>query len=215
MLLKALIPSSLETSINTYLNLADNRELYLEPLAGKVIAVTITPFAMTVYLCPNLDSIQVLNDYPYAVDTHLTGSLLALGFMGMRSKPLRSLFSGEVRIEGDIDTARKLQRLFEKLDINFESRLAGFIGKDIAQGLSQLVLATKDWSTESLETLKLNTLEFLQEESSDLPALPEATLFFDKVDELRNDYDRLQCRIERLEVYLNDKTVNTPQKDNS
>jgi ubiquinone biosynthesis protein UbiJ len=39
----------------------------------------------------------------------------------------------------------------------------------------------------------------LQEETRDLPAVPEAELFYAEVDELRTDFDRLQSRIERLE----------------
>jgi len=32
--------------------------------------------------------------------------------MGLSSKPMRSIFSGEVKIEGDMQTGRKFQELF-------------------------------------------------------------------------------------------------------
>jgi len=43
----------------------------------------------------------------------------------------------------------------------------------------------------------------LQEETRDLPAVPEMDIFYRQIDELRTDFDRLQSRIERLENTLN------------
>jgi ubiquinone biosynthesis accessory factor UbiJ len=52
----------------------------------------------------------------------------------------------------------------------------------------------------------LNSSEFLQEETRDLPAKPEAELFYRHVDTLRMDYDRLAARIARLQSQLNKET---------
>ncbi|HSN22816.1 MAG TPA: SCP2 sterol-binding domain-containing protein, partial [Methylomicrobium sp.] len=139
-------------------------------------------------------------DYsPDQPHTQLSGSVFALGLMGLSSKPMRSIFSGEVKIEGDMNTGRKFQELFAKLDINLEQQLARFTGDNIAHNISQFFLAGQNWSKESIETIRLNASEFLQEETRDLPAGPEVDIFYAQVDELRTDFDRLQSRIERLE----------------
>jgi ubiquinone biosynthesis protein UbiJ len=46
----------------------------------------------------------------------------------------------------------------------------------------------------------------LTEETRDLPAKPEADIFYRQVDELRMDYDRLAARITRLQSQLNKET---------
>jgi len=113
------------------------------------------------------------------------------------------LFSGEVTMEGDTHTGRKFQELFAKLDINLEGKLARYTGETVAHNLAEFFRAGKNWSKESLETFKLNTSEFLQEETQELPAVPEADIFYAQVDELRTDFDRLQSRVERLEELAN------------
>jgi ubiquinone biosynthesis protein UbiJ len=202
MTIKPLIITTLEAAINHYIALDDNFTSILAPLNGKVVAITITPFNETIYLCPTADSIQCLDYLPTPADTQLTGSLIALGLMGLSSKPMNVFFSGEVTIEGDINTGRKFQELFDKLDINLEGKLARFTGETVAHNLAEFFRAGKNWSKESLETFKLNASEFLQEETQDLPAKPEAELFYAEVDELRMDFDRLQSRIERLECHF-------------
>jgi ubiquinone biosynthesis protein UbiJ len=202
MTIKPLIIATLESAINRYIALDDNVTAFLAPLNGKVVAITITPFNETLYLCPTADSIQCLDYVPTPADTQLTGSLIALGLMGLSGKPMNSLFSGEVTIEGDTHTGRKFQELFAKLDIDLEGKLARFTGETVAHNLAEFFRAGKNWSKESLETFKLNTSEFLQEETQELPAVPEAELFYAEVDTLRTDFDRLQNRLERLERQL-------------
>jgi ubiquinone biosynthesis protein UbiJ len=202
MIIKPLLMSALETALNQYLALDKNRGDFLAPLAGKVIAITIQPFAETIYLCPAPDSIQLLDYSPDQPDTQLTGSIIALGLMGLSSKPMRSIFSGEVKIAGDMDTGRKFQELFAKLDINLEQQLARYTGDTIAHNISQFFRAGQNWSKESIETFRLNASEFLQEETRDLPAGPEVDIFYAQVDELRTDFDRLKNRVERLENIL-------------
>ena len=202
MAFKPLVMSALETALNKYLALDQNSGVFLAPLAGKVIAVTITPFNETIYLCPSADSIQLLDQCLNQPDTCLTGSVFALGLMGLSPKPMRSIFSGEVKIEGDMNTGRKFQELFAKLDIDLEQQLARYTGDGIAHNISQFFRAGQNWSKESIETFSLNASEFLQEETRDLPAGPEVDIFYAQVDELRTDFDRLQSRIERLENKL-------------
>jgi len=199
MVIKPLLMSALETALNKFLALDQNSSSFLAPLAGKIIAVNISTFNETIYLCPTNNSIQLLDYSPDQPHTQLSGSVFALGLMGLSSKPMRSIFSGEVKIEGDMNTGRKFQELFAKLDINLEQQLARFTGDTIAHNISQFFRAGQNWSKESIETFRLNASEFLQEETRDLPAGPEVDIFYRQIDELRTDFDRLQSRIKRLE----------------
>ncbi len=195
--------SAFEKALNTFINLDQNSAIYLEPLNGKLIAITLQPFNETFYLCPTANSIQLLDYSTDTVDTTLTGSVLAFSLMGLSSKPMRSIFSGQVKIEGDSHTGRKFQELFAKLDLNLEQLLAPYTGDSIAYSITQFLSAGRSWSNESIETFRLNCSEFLQEETRQLPPAPELDIFFAQVDDLRTDSDRLQSRIERLEKIIN------------
>ncbi|MDP2902187.1 MAG: SCP2 sterol-binding domain-containing protein [Methylovulum sp.] len=206
MIIKPLLIGALESALNHYLALDQHRGDFLASLIGKVIAVTVQPFNETLYLCPTADSIQLLDYSPKPADTHLTGSLFALGLMGLSDNPMRPIFSGEVKIEGDMRTGRKFQELFAKPGINLEAKLARFTGEHAAHHISQFFRTGRNWSKETIETFRLNLSEYLQEETRDLPAVPEIDIFYRQIDDLRTDFDRLQSRVERLENSLGAKT---------
>ncbi|SJM95437.1 ubiquinone biosynthesis accessory factor UbiJ [Crenothrix polyspora] len=202
MAIKPLLFSVLETALNHYLALGDNRDAVLTPLAGKVIAITVQPFNETAYLCCSADAIQLLDQVTEPADTTLTGSLWAFGLMGLSKNPMRTVFSGQVKIEGDMHAGRRFQELFAKLDINLEAHLARVAGDKIAHDIAHMVHVSQSWSTETLETLRLNTAEFLQEETRDLPPGAELDIFFRHIDALRTSTDRLHSRLARLEAFL-------------
>lgn len=199
---KPILLAALENALNGYLAMDPDKSRFLAPLDGKVIAVTVQPFNETIYLCPTTESIQLLDQYPESPDTHITGSIWALGWMGLSSKPMRSVFSGNVKIEGDVHTGRKFQELFEKLDIHLEDKLSLFTGDWIAHQIGSFFRAGQNWSKEALETFRLNLTEYLQEETRDLPSPPEADIFYHQIDELRTSYDRLHSKISRLETVM-------------
>lgn len=204
-MLKATLLSIFETALKQYLAMDPDSGYFLKPLAGRVIALTIEPFNETVYLCPGEDSIQIIDCYMGEPDTCLKGSLPAFALMGLDESPMRSIFSGSITITGDTHTGRKFQELFAKIDIDWEEQLSHYTGDIFAHQIGQLVRSCQSWSKQSFEAFKVNSMEFLQEETRDLPAVPEADGFYRQIDDLRLALDRLQSRTERLEASLTTK----------
>lgn len=208
MLIKPLLAATLETALNRYLALDENSHQLLYPLIGKVIALEIQPFNETLYFCPSADNIQIIDQVNGQPDTTISGSAWALGLMGMSASPMRSVFSGEIKIGGDIHVGKQFQELFKKLDIDLEGLLSRYIGSGPAARISGLFRDGQEWGKDSLQTFKMNVSEFLQEETRDLPAKAEIELFYHDVDVLRTAGDRLNSRIARLDGLLSKK----PQK---
>jgi len=205
MTIKPLLINAFESALNKYLSLDEDIDLFLQPLTGKVIAVTLLPFNETIYLCPTTQRIQIIDQYAETPDTKLTGSLPAFGLMGLSSTPARSFFSGEVTIEGDLNLGRHFQELFAKLDIDLEEQLSHYTGDIIAHKVGNLFRSLNDWQQDSVNTLKLNVTEFLQDETQDVPPAPEVNIFTQQVDQLKEDFDRLEARVTRLNDTLKAK----------
>ncbi len=201
-IVKSLLLSAIETALKQYLALDEDAPIFLNPIAGKIIAVNIQPFDWTIYLCPTADTIQLLENCTEPPDATLNGSAIALGMMSLSSKPMDSIFSGAVTITGDIRTGRKFQELFDKLDIDLEEQVSHFTGDIIAHKLGRLLKAGKNWSVDTLDTFQLNLSEYLHDETKDLPPKPELDIFFRNVDLIRTDFDRLTVRIKRLKEKL-------------
>jgi ubiquinone biosynthesis protein UbiJ len=198
-MIKPLLVNALEAALNQYLSLDEDVSLFLAPIAGKVIAVNILPFNETVFFCPTNDNIQLLESYESEVDATISGTLSALGLMGLSSTPMRSIFSGEVTIEGDTQVAHKFQQIFDKLDIDLEEKLSQFTGDIFAHNIGNFFRNSQNWAEETVETFKLNSKEFLQEETRDLPTETEANILNQQIDEIRSDFDRLSARIDLLQ----------------
>ena len=197
--------SVLSEATGRFFQLASNSQQFLAPIAGKVIALRFSPFDWQIYLCPGETTIEVLPSFAAEPDVTFTGSPLAFARMGLGGSPLRVLFAGEVVVEGDMQVARRFQRLFEKLEIDWESLLARFVGHGIATRIVGGLRSSHAWRVETVEALQLNTAEYLQEESRELPASAEADLFYADVDTLRADCDRLEAMVLRMEQRLLEK----------
>jgi len=201
MTIKPLLISAFEAALNKYLSLDEDVTLFLKPLAGKIIAITIQPFGETLYLCPTPHSIQIIDVYEGTINTTLTGSLAAFGLMGLSSTPARSFFSGEVVIEGDLTVGHQFQKLFDQLDIDLEEQLSNVTGDVIAHKIGHFFRTANEWNKESINSLQLNIKEFLQDETKDLPPAPEINILSEQVDQLKEDFDRLEARIKRLDTH--------------
>ena len=68
--------------------------------------------------------------------------------------------------------------------------------------LETLFHAGQAWHNETLATLKQNMLEFLQEETRDLPASAEVELFYAQLTDLTYDVQSVNDKIERLVAQL-------------
>jgi len=198
-LLPELFAGVLREAVTRFLRLAPNSPQYLAPLAGKVICLRLMPIDLRVYLCPDESGMDILPNFGGKPDVTLTGSPLAFARMGLSDTPRRALFEGDIIVEGDMTTAQRFQTLFDRLDIDWEGLLARFTGQSLAARIASDMRGIHAWGKESVEVMGMNIAEYLQEESRELPAAPEADIFYEDVDTLRADCDRLEARVLRLE----------------
>lgn len=189
------LTGALEIALNRYIALDPDASLLLKPLTGKVIAIHFQPFHETLYLCPSEHNMQILDDYLGSPDATLTGSPIAFGAKSFGS----ALPEDSIAIGGDCEVGQAFLDLFAKLNIDFEEILSRYTGDIIAHRIGRFFRAGHHWMSDTLETMRLNVTEFVQEESRDLPARPETDIFYRKIDELQADLDGLQSRIEKLE----------------
>ncbi|GAB6067635.1 SCP2 domain-containing protein [Methylothermus subterraneus] len=200
MLAQAVLSEALSAALRRVLALDPKHARLLEPLAGKVIAVEPIPFGRLT-LSFTLDTVLVLPDFSGPVDLSLKGSPLA--FARLRSDPQGALFQGEIEVRGDVRLARRLQILFQRLDLDWESYLADLLGDRFGRGLADSLRAAAAWNRHAWRTFQQNLAEFLQEETRVLPAPLEAEDLYRQIGCLRDDAARLEARVQRLKAYLN------------
>lgn len=139
-----------------------------------------------------------------AADTTLSGTPLAfLRLVG--PQPEAALRTGTVRIEGDAEVAQAFSELLKEARPDLEEELSRLIGDVAAHQVGNAARSVIGFAQRAADTLAQNVSEYLQEEGRDVPSRTEAEEFIAGVDKLRDDVDRLEARIARLEKNRNDR----------
>ena len=216
--------SAIELAINTWLKLDSETLPRFVTLEGKIIRLHITSLELNLYFLPTSNSIQVLGNYPSVdeggiVDTTIHGSPMALIRLTTAENSGETLLKTDVEIDGDMRVAEKFSQILREVDIDWEEQLSKWVGDIIAHQAGQVARNTTGWIKDSVDSMRLNTGEYLSEEAKFTPADAEIHHYLDQVDDVRMGVDRLQARIALLQQGLSNKkskvdSTNTLKKKN-
>ncbi len=200
-MLSSTLLTALETALNYYLQLDPESLRRLGRLQGKVIAIELRGLESTIYALPGSSGLQLHPKWEDEVDTTISGTPLALTRMGLGDSS-KVLFSGDVTISGDVETGQQFKRILDGMDIDWEEQLSRLTGDLIAHRTGDLVRDGLRWGRRALRSLQLDVAEYLQEESRILPGRGEFAEFTEQVERLRDDTERLEARVARLQRRL-------------
>ena len=189
----------LESVLNR--NVAGSRraQALARQLDGRVMSLTVegTPFAFFFRADGGRLAIATRHDGP--ADASLSGTPIALlALAGPKAEG--ALRQGGVRIEGDAEVAQKFRDLLEQAQPDFEEELARVLGDVAARRVANVARGVLDWGRKAAGSLTGSVVEYLQEEGRDLPTRVEVDEFLDGVDRLRDDTDRFEAKLSRLEA---------------
>jgi len=189
----------LESVLNR--NVAGSRraQALARQLDGRVMSLTVegTPFAFFFRADGGRLAIATRHDGP--ADASLSGTPIALlALAGPKAEG--ALRQGGVRIEGDAEVAQKFRDLLEQAQPDFEEELARVLGDVAARRFANVARGVLDWGRKAAGSLTGSVVEYLQEEGRDLPTRVEVDEFLDGVDRLRDDADRFEAKLSRIEA---------------
>jgi ubiquinone biosynthesis protein UbiJ len=188
----------LQTAVNQFIALDQNAKSQFQELAGKVMAIEFTDLPFKLYFIPTRDEVQVFSQYDGAIDTRLRGSSIQVLAMGASARPGDKLFKREVRIDGDTELGQRFQDILRNMDIDWEERFSLFMGDVAAHKLGNVARGLFQWGRQGLASLQDNISEYIHYESNSLPTRFEVNTFIGEVDNLRDDIERLNARVQRL-----------------
>ena len=190
---------ALELALNRALALDEDTRAALRALEGQRVALTLAspPLALQVRV-----EEQALRVGPVDADAEPDlGVRATLGGLIQQLPMFRSSNAppvGKLRIEGDAELARRLQKLAQGFDpdwqLPFVRVFGDILGVQVAQALAIALRQARDTG----RALAESGAEYLTEESGDVVGKAELQAFHDDVDTLRDDVERLAARVARL-----------------
>ena len=183
-------------------NLAETTpaQALLDELEGSSLAVRVESSALAVCLSVEDRQLRSSIDIPDEPDVAIEGPLFGLLKMATADGDVAALAGSGVRVSGRADLAQAFQKLIRFGKPDLEEELAGVVGDAAAFKLSQAAERLFAWGRDTRRTLMDNVGEYLTEERRDLPSRYEMTRFTRDVQTLRDDVERAEARLCRLET---------------
>lgn len=200
--LKPLAGRALEAALNRALSLDDDTRQALVRLDGRHLALHLAspPLAMAIRV--EGDALRVGPVDPGAapdlsVRTTLGGLIgQARGLLGGGDD--HATPSGRLRIEGDAELARALQRLAQRFDPDWQRPFVAAFGEVLGVQVANGVASALKGARRAGSGLAATAAEYVVEESRDVLGRHELDAFHDDVDVLRDDVERMAARVARL-----------------
>lgn len=195
--------SAVETAINAWLKLDDEALPRFAKLDGKIIRLHITELDFNLYFFPSTSGIQVLGNYPIeedggVVDATIHGSPMALIKLGTSRNAGETMLKNNIDIDGDMPVAETFSTILKEVDIDWEELLSKLVGDIVAHQAGQVARGASSWFKDTVESMRLNTGEYISEESKLSPVDAEIRQYMEQVDDVRMGVDRLTARINNL-----------------
>ena len=180
--------------VNRLLTLDPHSQQQLAQLQGHWIAIK-NP-ATDLYIQFTATGIHLAHQCDTAVAATIEGSLVDLLRFAQADEPM---IGQGVQLSGDVALLQRLQRIAQQLDLDWDGWLARWLGDVPTHYLSQGAKASQQWLTQFEQRMAQNLNEYLHEEQRLLPSAIELENFYHKIDELRDDSERLLQRMNLLE----------------
>lgn len=169
----------------------------LERLSGTSFAVHVEGLGITAVLHAEGERLRVDTEAGGATATLRATplDLMKLARAGSVSDVKRT----QASISGDLQVAERYSQLLKLARPDIEDEAAKWIGDVPAHALGEITRGAGAWLARAAAALRMNTAEYLQEESRAMPAALEADGFYSDVERLRDDVERTAARLARLE----------------
>lgn len=191
---------AVQQGITAALKLDPHTKSSLSAIDSKVIRVEVVSPAFTFHLIVVDNDIQVEGEFDGDADVTLHGTAASL--LSLRDKT-DALYTGDVTIRGELETADQLKKILTGIDIQIEDIAAPITGDTIAHQIGRFGQQFGAWFSSSSSSFKQSTSDYLQEEAELLAPNSEVNRYCREVDEVREQADRLDARIAELERQKN------------
>ena len=146
--LPGMLAHALETAINHVLQMDLESPTRVNKLQGRLLQVDLEGLAITLFYTFKHGVVRVRLEADTTPDTVISGTPVALFSMAEPEEANWGLPESKVQINGDASLARDLERIFSKLEPDWEGPLAGLLGDvaghQLAHGIRQGVETARE-----------------------------------------------------------------------
>lgn len=201
-----MIPDSLlaplQAALNRNIGMSTPARAHARELDGQRVVIHSPDVDLNLSFAFSEEVVQLSTASAEGANCVIKGSPLTLLRLA-GTAPEAAFRDGAAEIEGDALVGQSFQKFLKFARPDWEEELSRFIGDVAAHQLVRGLKGFMQWGRQSTEAMALNTAEYLQEESRELPSSAEAQHFMADVDTLREEADRVEAHLKKMEREMN------------
>lgn len=194
------VNAALETVLGAYLEQDPEAAAGLQRIEGRCVAVYLEGLELQFLLSPEDHRLRVSGVGEQEPAAVIRATPLALLRVALAEQPAAALADGDVRIDGDVEAGERLWGVLRAVEFDWEELVSRYLGDPLAHALGanarELAARLRRNLAHSIDDLG----EYVTEEVRLSPPRRELEGFLEAVDRLREDLDRLDARLSRLEA---------------
>ena len=204
MTLQSAAVAGLQTIVNRVLELDPELAQGLAELEGAVFEAHVLGVDKRFQLHPSATGVGVVlvgsdGQRPAAVpDVTISGPPLTLFRLLGSLDSVDGVLPPDVSISGELQLVQKLTSLAKRANFDWEEPLSKLFGDSVAHEVGRGVRGLVSWARAASETFSSDLGEYLREERRLTPTRLEVGDFATHVDRVRDDVERLELRVARL-----------------
>lgn len=196
--------AGLQAIVNQVLALDPELAESLAELEGTVLEAHVQGVEKRIQLHPSATGVGVVlvgsdGQRPAAVpDVTISGPPFTLLRLLGSLDSVDGVLPPDVSISGELQLVQKLTSLAKRANIDWEEPLSKLFGDSVAHEIGRGVHGFVSWARAASETFSSDVGEYLREERRLAPTRLEVDDFATHVDQVRDDVERLEVRVTRL-----------------
>ena len=194
----------LQVIVNRFLELDPELADGVAELEGSVLEVHLQGIDKRIQLHPSAAGVSVVpvdasgRQSAAVPDVTISGPPFTLLRLFGSRESANGVLPPDVSISGELLLVQKLTRLARRANIDWEEPLSKLFGDSVAHEIGRGVRGFASWAVAAAGTIASDMGEYLREERRLSPTQFEVDDFATRVDQTRDDVERLELRVARL-----------------
>lgn len=198
-LIPTFLTEQLERVANRALHYAPLTRMQLHKLEGKSLGIELQRPHFPLLVSVTRKGLLFQSHWDGSADVTLRGPAVALlRQLREEDNTPASLMRHGIELQGDQALAQQFVKVLKDLDIDLESALGDLIGDLAAHQVVEVARSGLGWLNRAGKSLVQQSRHFLAEERKVVITRPDFEGFRNKVEQLREDTDRLEARLRML-----------------
>lgn len=168
----------------------------LSSLHGKSLGVEVSGPGVTIVVSAENEKLRLEFAGESPATATVSGTPLAL-LASLRGDALSGFKDSGITISGNAEAAEDFSTLLRLARPDLEEQLSHLAGDVVAHRIGGTVRIARAWSKQAVSALGMNTTEYLQEESRQVPTRVEVEGFFAEIERLRDAAERVAARVDQ------------------